>query len=329
MKTETFVARQIKALSIALIAVCLSLLTTGGAYAYQQKFVIKTAFLHKAIIVALESNVGGEAQIQKMTLNNGTPLCSQRADGSWLVLPRGTCIFTTVNNIHAGWRMCADSVPALFQGASSSSSLNCWDGKHTRIEVSEASPGTNLDISVIPSGNNAGVFCNDPQWGGCSYNNADKTVYVASMGGNIWCSQLKPSQPEAAQCNGTITSQSYCSGSGLKAAYNIGVTASCHTNTNNYNKVITLTCTGSPTLGAAGYPSNCGFKTLTNQLNNCIGDGGTNCYQAFFSPMSQGSPSSPTQNGQYYCGFTNLQQPDITCSSQSTPIGIIFWDPNG
>ncbi|MBM3562190.1 MAG: hypothetical protein FJX48_03320 [Alphaproteobacteria bacterium] len=216
MKIRTFVARQIKALSINLIAVCLSVLTTGGAYAYQQNFVVKNAFLYQAIIVALESNVGGEGQIQKMTLTNSTRLCSQRADGSWYVLPGGICNLTTVNNIHAGWRMCADSIQALFQGApqinASGSSLNCWDGKHTRIEVSEASPGTNLDISVIPSGNNAGVFCNDPQWGGCSYNNADKTVNVVSMGGNIWCSQLKPSQPEAAQCNGTIKNQSYCSG---------------------------------------------------------------------------------------------------------------------
>lgn len=308
------------------------------ALAYQQTFVITNVFLHDPIIVAVESNGGGDAQIQPLTLTAGpSNSCRQRSDGSWLIEPHGaTCTLQSVNNIEGMWRVCADSLQILHRDRmidervldDAELTIDCFNGKHTRVEVSNSSPGTNLDISVVPSGSNAGVFCNDPQWGNCPYNNADKLVYVASMGGNVWCSQLNPTQPEAAQCTGGSTaSQQYCSGSGLKAAYNIGVTASCNTVTNAYNRVITLTCKGTPTLGAAGYPSNCGFTNLSSPPSaNCIGDGGVGCYQAFFSPMSAGG--NYTQNGKYYCGFAvPFQQPDITCSSQTTPINITFSDP--
>jgi hypothetical protein len=322
-----------------LASLFVSLFSPSVASAYQQTFVISNAFLHDPIIDALESNDNGDAQIQPMSLSAGSSKsCLQRADGSWVIAAGGaTCTLQSVNNILGMWRVCADSLQSLRRGRwwgervldEGGPSINCFDGKHTRIEVSNSSPGTNLDISVVPSGSNAGVFCNDPQWGNCSYNNADQTVSVPSMGGNVWCSQLNPSQPEASQCTGGSTvSQQYCGGSGLKAAYNIGVTASCNTITNAYNRVITLTCKGSPTLGAARYPSNCGFKTLSSPPSaNCVGNGGVNCYQAFFSPMSAGG--TYTQNGKYYCGFTGaFQQPDITCASPTTPIGITFSDPS-
>lgn len=323
---------------VLLSGLFLSFFSASWAFAYQQTFVITNVFLHDPIIVALESNYGGEAQIQPMSLSAGpSNSCQTRPDGSWLIQAGGVaCTLQSVNNIEGMWRVCADSLQiALRDRAPDGSaldgvnpSINCFDGKHTRVEISESSPGTNLDISVVPSGSNSGVFCNDPQWGNCPYNNADQTVYVASMGGNVWCSQLNPSQPEASQCTGGSTvSQDHCGGSGLKAAYNIGVTASCNTVTNSYNRVITLTCKGTPSLGTAGYPSNCGFTKLSSPPSaNCIGDGGVSCYQAFFSPMSTGG--NYTQNGKYYCGFTApFQQPDITCASQTTPISIIFSDP--
>ncbi|CAN3990729.1 hypothetical protein [Methylocystis bryophila] len=324
--------RNMRSLFFLFAVISLGICCEREAYAYQQTFIITNAFSREPIIVALESNSGGEGQIQKMTLSAGQANCRQQPDGSWLITAQGgSCTLQSVNNINGMWRMCADYIPSFYQWVRLSqqqTSINCFDGKHTRIEVSASSPGTNLDISVIPAGGNAGVFCNDPQWGNCSYNNADKTVYVASMGGNVWCSQLNPSQPEASQCTGGATvSQQYCGGSGLKAAYNIGVTASCNTVTNAYNRTITLTCKGTPTLGTAGYPSNCGFTSLSSPPSaTCIGNGGVNCYQAFFSPMSAGG--TYTQNGKYYCGFTGaFEQPDITCSSPTTPISITFSDP--
>lgn len=338
-RSSLYPIKALKCLSIALAWI----FVVSDACAYQQNFIITNSFTSSIIHVSLQSAPGGEANVEAMDLS-GPPSksCIKTTLGNWLISAGATCNLVTNGDIGGGWRVCADysSDPQLKgreKQSLQSGGLNCWDGKHTRIEVTSSSPGTNLDISVVPHGSINGVACNDPQWAGCPYYNTNKIVSISGMG-TPYCSQLNPNQPEASQCQSTPSQKTvvtkHCSGIAI-SAYNIGVAAGCQTNTNNYNnRLITMTCKGSPSLGEAKYPSNCGYTSLSNPPStSCIGDGGVNCMQAFFSPMSNAGNNTPssvyTNNGFYYCGYQDpYQQPDITCSSQLTPIYITFSNPN-
>lgn len=188
----------------------------------------------------------------------------------------------------------------------------------TIIEVSGTGSGLGYDISVIPRNvDSNGVACNDPQWlPNCTYYD-----YGAVQAGyNV--SQLNPVQVSPANQQNKTSSPGYCASQG-PANYNFGVQVSCS------KGHATFTCGGTPSLGKANYPSNCGYSSLSPTLpNNCIGNLGTGCYQAFFSPMSNGGSNpmgTQTGNGLYYCGYpSGTLQPYDQCASLSDTLTITF-----
>ncbi|MBI5312262.1 MAG: hypothetical protein HZB28_03860 [Methylocystis sp.] len=190
----------------------------------------------------------------------------------------------------------------------------------TIIEVSGTGSGLGYDISVIPRNVDAnGVACNDPQWlPNCTYYDYG----VVQSGYNV--SQLNPIQVDPANQQNKTSSPGYCASQGT-ANYNFGVQVSCSAGH------ATFTCGGTPSLGTANYPSKCGYSSLAPTLQNCKGNLGTGCYQAFFSPMSDGGSNpmgTQTGNGLYYCGYpSGTVQPYDQCASLNDPLTITFSSP--
>jgi hypothetical protein len=243
--------------------------------------------------------------------------CTVGENGNYLVIPKNALQPCTGS---VSWpsgqnKICADTAPMT---GCTPASLRPM----TLIEVSGTPTGLGYDISVIPRHvDSNGVACNDPQWlPNCPYYD-----YGAVQSGyNV--SQLNPNQVNPANQQNLLSSPpGYCASQG-PANYNFGVKVFCSAGH------ATFTCGGTPSLGTAKYPSKCGYRTLASTLNKCIGNLGTACYQAFFSPMSNGgsNPTGAETGGNiYYCGYPSatLVQPYDQCASLSDTLTIIFSSP--
>ncbi|MGD9541733.1 hypothetical protein [Methylocystis sp.] len=245
--------------------------------------------------------------------------CTVGGNGSYLVVPkdtlacRGSLSWPAAQN-----KICADVAPVT---GCTPASLRPM----TIIEVSGTSTGLGYDISVIPRRVDAnGVACNDAQWlPNCPYYDNSNTQPVSGVTYNV--AQLNPNQVIPANQKNLISSPpGYCASQG-PANYNFGVKIACSAGH------AAFICAGTPTLGNAKYPSNCGYSTLAPTLNNCKGNLGTGCYQAFFSPMSNGGANptkTQTGGGLYYCGYpSGTIQPYDQCASLSDLLTIIFASP--
>jgi hypothetical protein len=295
--------------------------------------------------VQLANVVGYTSPMVPGWTNSHSKACSLTPDGNYLIVGSNDYCQASVNwNFYQSYQMCS-ILPsqASMTPPSGGFYYNCSNGLANHITVVElgtggsSASGVNYDITMIPqvlatSGINSGIACNDPQWGGCTYaasvqqtsTDPSSPDYVA--GGPYYYNQLNHSQLPADN-TGTQTSQTFCK-SMQGVPYNFGVQLKCSSHK-------TFTCKGAPQLGI-GFPDQCGFTkaqfTSGNPLGhkNCSGNM-SDCYQAFFWPMSQGGPSAPngkTTNGIYYCGINNPQQPQDNCYPITSTLEITFYGPS-
>jgi hypothetical protein len=303
--------------SLYRLAVLMGALTCFAPFGYAQNVNALVKFVNTVgqIIYVGVYGPTGAGLLAGATFSGG---CTVGGNGSYLVVPKGAICTGSVSWPSAQNKVCA----------STQSMTGCTPASlrpMTIIEVSGTSTGLGYDISVIPRQvDSNGVACNDPQWlPNCPYYDNSNTQSVSGVTYNV--SQLNPNQVNPANQKNLLSSPpGYCASQG-PANYNFGVKVSCS------KGHAAFACGGTPTLGNAKYPSRCGYSALTPTLNNCKGNLGTGCYQAFFSPMSNGG-SNPTGTqtgaGLYYCGYpSGTVQPYDQCASLSDTLTIIFASP--
>lgn len=229
----------------------------------------------------------------------------------------------------SSYQVCAVSSSQAGGNGPSGPWMNCTNALAnglTTIELgtgASSASGVNYDITMIPQrpGDDQ-MPCNDPQWSGQPYvasntlTSTDPSNENYVQGGPFYYNQLKPGQIPGVT-NQTTTTKTFCSGM-RGVPYNFAARLSCDGRK-------TFTCEGKPTLGI-GFPDKCGWKADEFAGNpsahkNCSGNT-SQCYQAFWWPMSQGGPQGPvaaTGNGIYYGGYYNILQPQDNCSKASGP----------
>jgi hypothetical protein len=272
--------------------------------------------------------------------NSHSQACTFTTDGNYLIVGATDFCQASVNwNFIQSYQMCS-ILPSQASTTPPSGGFyyNCSNGLANHISVVElgtgasSASGVNYDVTMIPqtlatSGTNKGIACNDPQWGGCTYAASTQLTSTIS-GGPYYYSQLNPSQLAQLPSpnTGPLTSQTFCN-SLQNVPYNFGVKLVCSGHK-------TFTCVGKQ-FGGVGFPEQCGFTIhqLTSGQplvhKNCSGNT-SDCYQAFFWPMSQGGPSAPnglTTGGNYYCGINNPQQPQDNCYPITSTLEVTFYGP--
>lgn len=301
--------------SLYRLAVNLAALAVCAQVGHAQNFNAPVSFINNVgqqIIVGAFGPTGSNL-LDGVSFSGG---CTFDANNN-LVLPKGATCAGSVSWPSAQNKICADTQSMTSCAPQSLRPM-------TLVEVSGTSAGLGYDISVIPRHvDSNGVACNDPQWlPTCPYYDNPNTQVVDNLTYNV--SQLNPDQVSAANQTNKVSSAGYCANQG-PANYNFAVGVSCSAGHAAFS------CGGTPSLGSANYPSNCGYGALKPILNNCKGNLGTGCYQAFFSPMSDGGANpikSQTGGGLYYCGYpSGTVQPYDQCASLSETLKITFSSP--